>query len=116
MSCAPTTCSRSTARQILLMQLLGTAREHIPTYAHVPMVVAADGERLAKRAGSATIRGLRERGIAANEIAGELAHGLGLVAADVGSRARPRPRDIAAALQPPSSWRKTPWAMPSAWS
>jgi glutamyl-tRNA synthetase len=106
----------STARQILLMQLLGTAREHMPAYAHVPMVVAADGERLAKRAGSATIRGLHERGIAANEIAGELAHGLGLVAGDVGRARALAPRDIAASLQPPSSWRKTPWAMPAAWS
>ena len=110
----------STARQILLMQLLGTARELIPTYVHVPMVVASDGERLAKRAGSATIRGLRERGITASEIAGELAHGLGLVAGDVdASGARPRAlaaRDIASALQPPPRWRKTPWPMPPAWS
>jgi glutamyl-tRNA synthetase len=103
----------STARQILLMQLLGTAREHIPTYAHVPMVVAADGERLAKRAGSATIRGLRERGIVPNEIVGALAHGLGLVAGDM----RPLgPRDVADALEPPSAWRQTPWPMPPAWS
>lgn len=106
----------STARQILLMQLLGTARERIPVYAHVPMVVAADGERLAKRAGSATVRGLRERGVTPDELAGELAHGLGLVAAGVGRRRALAPREVADALEPPARWRKTAWAIPAAWS
>ncbi|MDB5214612.1 MAG: glutamyl-Q-tRNA synthetase [Myxococcaceae bacterium] len=103
----------STARQILLMQLLGTPRERIPTYAHVPMVVAADGERLAKRAGSATIRSLRERGLSRDEVIGTLAHGLGLVAGD---RRPLAPHDVAAALEAPAAWRKTPWPMPPAWS
>jgi glutamyl-tRNA synthetase len=103
----------STARQILLMQLLGTERAHIPAYAHVPMVVAADGERLAKRAGSATIRSLRDRGITREDVIGTLAHGLGLVAGD----ARPlAPSDVAVALRAPSSWRTAAWPMPPAWS
>ena len=103
----------STARQILLMELLGTERAHIPAYAHVPMVVAADGERLAKRAGSATIRALRERGIPREAVIGTLAAGLGLVAGP----ARPlAPREVAATLQPPTSWRTTPWPIPPAWS
>lgn len=89
----------STARQILLMRLLGTAEEHIPAYAHLPMVVAADGERLAKRARSATIRGLRARGITADEIKDRLGRGLGLVTG----------------AEPPSSWRRDPWSMPAAW-
>lgn len=38
----------STARQIHLQQVLGLSR---PTYIHVPLVVDADGERLAKRRG-----------------------------------------------------------------
>jgi glutamyl-tRNA synthetase len=100
----------STARQILLMRLLGAAPEEIPTYAHIPMVTAADGERLAKRAGSATVRELRDRGVSSEAIVGEIAHGLGLVSGD-----RPRwmsPPAVAAALRPPSSWRKTPWPVP----
>ena len=102
----------STARQVLLMQLLGTPRDRVPAYLHLPMVVAADGERLAKRAGSATIRSLRERGLAPAEITGALALGLGLVttAGALG------PRDVAEALAPPSTWRRTPWPIPPAWS
>ena len=67
----------STARQILLMKLLGY--EEIPRYAHVPLVVAHDGERLAKRAKAATIRELRDRGMSRDEIVGTLAAGLGLI-------------------------------------
>ena len=86
----------STPRQILLMRLLGVrAAERIPSYAHVPMVVSADGDRLAKRVGSTTIRSLRDRGLTANDIVGALAHGLGLVtgdrAPDVRARSRRRP-------------------------
>jgi glutamyl-tRNA synthetase len=90
----------STARQILLMRLLGTPDAHIPAYAHVPMVVAPDGDRLAKRIGSATIRELRTRGITADEINDELGRALGVI---TGS-------------EPPSSWRKDPWPMPSSWA
>jgi glutamyl-tRNA synthetase len=99
----------STARQILLMRLLGTPEEHIPAYAHVPMVVASDGERLAKRVGSASIRSLQERGIGAEEIVGHIASGLGLVAGG------PRPmtvKEVATALRDPAEWRKEPWPMP----
>jgi glutamyl-tRNA synthetase len=102
----------STPRQILLMRLLGVASADVPAYAHVPMVVASTGDRLAKRVGSATIRSLRERGLGAEEIIGTLACGLGLVAGD------PRPlsaRDVAGALQPPASWRHAPWPLPPAW-
>jgi len=112
----------STARQILLMQLLGTAPDRIPAYAHVPMVVAADGERLAKRAGAATIRALRDRGVTANEIVGALAEGLGLIAvASTKSMGAAGPvlsaHDVvAAAIEPPSRWRKTAWPMPATWS
>jgi glutamyl-tRNA synthetase len=100
----------STARQLLLMRLLGTPTDHVPAYAHVPMVLAADGDRLAKRLGSATLRALRERGLDAPTILGHLAHGLGLVSGG------PRPMsaaDVASALQPPSSWRTTAWPLPA---
>src|SRR5262249_17272668 len=68
----------STARQILLMQLLGHA--NVPAYTHVPLVVAPDGERLAKRTRASTIRELRERGLSADDVIATLAHGLGLAA------------------------------------
>jgi glutamyl-tRNA synthetase len=100
----------STPRQILLMRLLG--RAEVPRYAHVPLVVAPDGERLAKRGHAATIRELRGRGVAAEDIIGTLASALGLVA----GAARPRTaREVAAALAPPAAWRKEPWRMPAAW-
>jgi glutamyl-tRNA synthetase len=103
----------STPRQILLMRLLGVRHEQIPSYAHVPMVVAATGDRLAKRVGGATIRSLRERGFTAADIVGGLAHGLGLVAGD----ARPSSaREVAAALEPSSSWRRAAWPLPPAWA
>ena len=99
----------STARQILLMRLLATPEDRIPAYAHLPMVVAPDGDRLAKRAGSAKVRDLRKRGISSEAIVGRIAHALGLVAGE--SRAL-SPKDVAAALAPPSDWRKEPWPLP----
>lgn len=102
----------STPRQILLMRLLGYDESTIPAYGHVPMVVAPDGERLAKRAGSATIRGLREKGIPAEEIVGRLAHGLGLI--DGEARAMTA-KEVAAGLRPVDAWRHEPWPMPAEW-
>jgi glutamyl-tRNA synthetase len=102
----------STARQLLLMRLLGVADDALPRYAHVPMVVAPGGDRLAKRAGSATVRELHQRGPSAEEIVGQLAHGLGLI-----DSPGPRPaKDVAAAMRPPAAWRKEPWPVPEAWS
>lgn len=103
----------STPRQLLLMGLLGVPAGEVPAYAHVPMVVAATGDRLAKRVGSTTIRSLRERGLSSEEIIGPLACGLGLVPGD------PRPlsaREVAVALQPPSAWRQAPWPLPAEWT
>src|SRR6202041_3147188 len=51
----------STPRQVLLARLLGGAP---PRYAHLPLVVATDGARLAKRTGGASVHALREAGIA----------------------------------------------------
>lgn len=100
----------STARQIFLMRLLGHAM--IPAYAHVPLVVASDGQRLAKRMRGQTVRELRARGVSANSIVATLARGLGLVSA---ANAELAPLEVARALTPPSSWRKTPWPIPSEW-
>lgn len=99
---------RSTARQLLLMRLLGYPST--PRYVHVPLVVAPDGERLAKRAKGATVRELAEAGVAPDAVIGALAHGLGLVA-----RAGPMtPAEVARSLTPVSAWRRAAWPIPGA--
>ncbi|AKU96152.1 glutamyl-Q-tRNA synthetase [Labilithrix luteola] len=101
----------STARQILLMRMLGFG-DRVPSYTHVPLVVAPGGERLAKRTQGATVRELRERGVQAEEVVGHLAHGLGLVK----GRARDMTAsDVAKALVPPEEWRKDAWPIPAHW-
>ena len=62
----------STPRQILLGRLLGMPP---PAYAHVPLVLSADGSRLAKRHGAAT---LADRDEPATRTLVVLAHTLGL--------------------------------------
>jgi glutamyl-tRNA synthetase len=68
----------STPRQIYLARELG---EEPPRYVHVPLVVDENGERIAKRAGFAHVRQLREQGVSREEILGELTHALGLTEA-----------------------------------
>jgi len=102
----------STARQILLMRMLGTPPEAIPRYTHVPLVVGPTGERLAKRHDHPnTVRELRARGVTPEEIVGTLAFGLGLVE-NLRSRSA---TEVARALRPPSSWRRNPWRIPHEW-
>lgn len=60
----------STPRQIALLRLLGYT---IPTYAHIPLLLDAEGERLAKRHGSLSLRALRAGGVAPERIVGLLA-------------------------------------------
>ncbi|MGO9971379.1 MAG: tRNA glutamyl-Q(34) synthetase GluQRS [Solirubrobacteraceae bacterium] len=62
----------STPRQILLTRLLGLPQ---PSYAHVPLVIGADGARLAKRHRSAT---LADRGEPPSATLALLARTLGL--------------------------------------
>lgn len=50
----------STPRQILLQRLLGYPT---PTYLHVPLVLNADGQRLAKRDGAVTLAALADIGV-----------------------------------------------------
>ena len=65
----------STPRQVLLARLLdGTP----PRWAHVPLVVAADGSRLAKRAPGITIRDHRDAGESPAQLVDGLARLLGL--------------------------------------
>ncbi|MEI7548817.1 MAG: glutamate--tRNA ligase family protein, partial [Actinomycetota bacterium] len=65
----------STPRQLLLQQLLGLPH---PRYAHVPMVLAPDGTRLAKRHGAVTLADLRARGVSAGQVLSRLGASLGL--------------------------------------
>ena len=73
----------STGRQIQIVQALGGA---VPAYAHVPLVVAADGgtaagdgaRKLSKRDGALSVRELRQSGVSAEAVVGWLARALGV--------------------------------------
>ncbi len=69
----------STARQIHLQQLLGYDR---PVYAHVPLVVGPDGERLSKRHGAVSLAELAADGIDASRVASWLVETLGAAVRD----------------------------------
>jgi glutamyl-tRNA synthetase len=59
----------STPRQLLLFEILGLPP---PAYAHVPLVVGADGRRLAKRHGDTRLLSLRQAGVKAEALLGLL--------------------------------------------
>lgn len=59
----------STPRQILLHRLLGMPAPH---YAHIPLLLDENGERLAKRHQSLSLRALRESGVQARSVVGLL--------------------------------------------
>lgn len=100
----------STPRQIWLTDALGGRP---PRYSHVPLVIAdRHGLRLEKRTPGATIRELREMGVSAEQIVGELAHGLGLA-----TQAEPTtPAAVAASCRERDPvFRREPWPVPEAW-
>jgi glutamyl-tRNA synthetase len=76
---------RSTPRQLALHRALGFAP---PAFAHVPLVLAPGGERLAKRTRPASLADLRGHGVAPEAIVGALAASAGLCAR--GTRVSPR--------------------------
>jgi len=87
----------STARQLQLIAALGGAP---PAYAHLPLVVNANGEKLSKRDRGLALRSLREAGVAAPALTGWLGWSLGLLA-----RPEPcRPAD----LLPLFAWERVP--------
>lgn len=63
-----------TGGQIELQQLLGYPT---PAYVHVPLVIGADGERLAKRHGAVTLEDLQSLGVQAHDVLMVLAESLG---------------------------------------
>ena len=66
----------STPRQLVLARCLDLVP---PSYAHVPLVLAPDGSRLAKRHGAVTLADRAERHQDPASVLGELAASLGLV-------------------------------------
>lgn len=68
----------STARQIMLCRALGLP---VPEFLHVPLMLGADGERLAKRHGAVSLGELREDGVPPARVAGWLAATCGLAEA-----------------------------------
>jgi glutamyl-tRNA synthetase len=96
----------STPRQIWLARALGGDP---PSYAHVPLVVAGSGARLEKRTRGGIVRELREQGVAARRIVGELAYGLGLAP----TREPTSPLEVArACVGQAICWRRTRWPIP----
>ena len=66
----------SAPRQQWLAEQLGL---RVPTFAHIPLVLGADGARLAKRHGAVTLRDLAERGVGPDAVRRWLGASLGLV-------------------------------------
>ena len=76
----------STARQVLLQRALGLPT---PRYAHVPLVLGPDGNKLGKRHGAPELTRLREEGADPQRLVATLARSAGLLAPGIG-RVEPR--------------------------
>ena len=97
----------STPRQVWLARALGGDE---PRYAHMPLVVAGDGARLEKRSQGGVVRELRDAGISAGRIVGELAHGLGLAPTNTPTS----PLQVAlASTEKEVAWARKPWPIPA---
>jgi glutamyl-tRNA synthetase len=87
----------STPRQIHLGRLLGLP---VPAYAHVPLVLGPDGERLAKRHGAVTLYDLVRNGVDSAHVRSAIAASIGLaVPGEV-----PSPAELVARF----SWDRVP--------
>ena len=100
----------STGRQMHLQGVLGWAT---PRYAHVPLVVGPDGERLAKRHGAVTLDDLSERGVTAREVLRTLAASIGF-APDLTESAELRVADLVDVFSI-ERLPRTPWMIPQEW-
>lgn len=102
----------STPRQAYLAGLLDLPR---PTYAHVPLAVAADGARLAKRDGGHTLAELRAAGVTAGQVLGAVGASLG-----VGSGSPLSLDDVVRGFDPavlaPGASHGAAWTVPDEWS
>jgi glutamyl-tRNA synthetase len=103
----------TTPRQILLARLLGLP---VPRYAHVPLVLGADGRRLAKRHGAVTLDDRLALGESIEAVIGWMAAGVGLASAGSALSAR----ELLAAFDPtrlrrePTVWRDRGLSQPPA--
>ncbi len=64
----------STARQLLILRALG--RRAPGSFAHLPLCLGPDGQRLGKRHGSLAVRALLDGGLSAPRLVGALASSL----------------------------------------
>jgi hypothetical protein len=76
------------------------------------MVVAGDGARLQKRSAGSVVGDLRDAGLPAEVVVGELAHGLGLA----GTNRPTTAAEVAESLAGGGvvAWRRAPWPIPAA--
>jgi glutamyl-tRNA synthetase len=74
----------STPRQILLYRALGLAKK-IPAYCHLPLVVGADGRRLAKRHGDTRLSHYRDAGVTPERVVALIARWCGMEAEEQAS-------------------------------
>jgi glutamyl-tRNA synthetase len=95
----------STPRQIQLIEALGGTP---PAYAHIPLVLNADGQKLSKRDAGLTLAALRDAGASPEQVVGYLGYSLGLL---------PAPEPIPAKdLIPVFDWgliRREDWVLPT---
>lgn len=94
----------TTPRQLFIAELLGLPA---PTHAHVPLVLDASGERLAKRHGAVTLADQRAIGRSPAEVLSMLAMSLGLAEAGEPIRAL----DLVERFDPETLPRE-PWTLP----
>jgi len=90
----------STPRQAYLASLLDIP---VPEYAHVPLVLNADGARLAKRDGAVTLADLAAAGVAVDRVRDALLASLGLPEGSL---------DHALAVFDPAALPREPWVWP----
>jgi glutamyl-tRNA synthetase len=95
----------TTPRQVHLARLLGLP---VPAYAHVPLVLGPDGQRLAKRHGAVTLADRQAGGADAVAVRSLLAASLGLCEPED----RPSPADLVAAFDP-ARLPRAPWVLPA---
>ena len=99
----------SAPRQAWLTQKLGGA---VPLYGHVPLVVGADGRRLAKRDGAITLGDLAGLGWTPAQALTLLGASLGLVTeAEASEEALVSPETLLKRFDP-GTLPRTPWVLP----
>lgn len=99
----------STPRQLHIAHRLGLAP---PAYAHVPLVLAPDGSRLAKRHGDVTLADRVARGETPAEVTGVLAASIGLI--DEPEPVSPRDLHELALSFDPDRLDRSPWVLSAA--